>query len=89
MSFTVSSHSSLSSLPLHRLRTFSKGIITNDGVDHYHYDYDDYYQAVHSFISSFLETREGPKSMHGFTFYDDLVILFHFVLQSIRIESAR
>ena len=89
MSFTVSSHSSLSSLPLHRLRTFSKGIINNDGVDHYHYDDDDYYQAVHSFISSFLETREGPKAMHGFTFYDDLVILFHFVLQSIRIESAR
>ena len=88
MSFTVSNHSSLSSLPSHRLRTFSKGIITNDFF-HYHYDDDDYCQAVHSFISSFLETREGPKAMHGFTFYDDLVILFHFVLQSIRIESAR
>ena len=61
----------------------------NHGVDHYHYDYDDYYQAVHSFISSFQETREGPKSMHEFTFYYNLFILFHFVLQSIRIESTR
>ena len=43
---------------------FFKAIMTDDGIDHYHYHFDDFYQAGHSLVCSFLETREGLKSMH-------------------------
>ena len=33
--------------------------MTDDGVDHSHYHYDDFYQAVQSLICSFLEIKEG------------------------------
>ena len=40
--------------------------MTDDGVDHSHYHYDDFYQAVQSLICSFLEIKEGlnqPKKI--------------------------
>ena len=33
--------------------------MTDDGVDHSHYHYDVFYQALQSLICSFLEIKEG------------------------------
>ena len=59
--FTLSTHLIKPNSPIGPTRPYidARAIMTDDGVDHSHYHYDDFYQAVQSLICSFLEIKEG------------------------------